>query len=98
MDYISLCSLSFFLCSGWRKRYFILENGVLMYYMNANSPHCKGSVNLLTSVIVVPKRDSHRFEIDTGVGILHLRAKVNFHHIYKFFVFYVDAPTTYKNI
>jgi hypothetical protein len=58
---------------GWRKRYFVLENGVLMYYMNAKSPHCKGSVNLLNSVVVVPKRDSHRFEIDTGVGILHLR-------------------------
>jgi hypothetical protein len=64
--------------SGWRKRYFILDNGVLMYYMNVNSPHCKGSVNLLTSVVVVPKKDSHRFEIDTGVGILHLRAKVQF--------------------
>jgi hypothetical protein len=73
-------SLILTLCrySGWRKRYFILENGVLMYYMNANSPHCKGSVNLLTSVVVVPKKDSHRFEIDTGVGILHLRAKVHF--------------------
>jgi len=73
--------------SGWKKRLFHLKDGHLTYFVH-NKPRFK--VDLQTAVIVTNSKKC-RIEIDTGVDILHLRAKVCFcctcfydHHIQEY--------------
>ena len=51
--------------TGWRKRYFYLEDGLLSYAKNKDKAS-KGAVSLMNSVVLVHKTDPTRFDIDTG--------------------------------
>lgn len=51
--------------SGFRPRFFVIENGVLSYYKTASDyPNaCKGSVNLLTCNVEIDNKDSTRLGV-----------------------------------
>jgi len=50
----------------WKKRWFILKNGVFSYYKNKGDPEPKGSITLATaSAIRVVEKKKHYFEIVT---------------------------------
>lgn len=50
--------------SGWRTRWFVLENGVLSYYRNREDEEvaCRGSISL-SSASLHPSNDGSRFEV-----------------------------------
>ncbi|EIW72252.1 hypothetical protein TREMEDRAFT_70659 [Tremella mesenterica DSM 1558] len=55
--------------SGWRSRWFVLENGVLSYYRNREeeSVACRGSIAIATASFN-PSSDGSRFEISSRVS------------------------------
>ncbi|KAK4689354.1 oxysterol-binding protein 1, partial [Tremellales sp. Uapishka_1] len=55
--------------SGWRTRWFVLENGVLSYYRNRDdeSVACRGSIAMGVAVLN-PSNDGSRFEIHSRVS------------------------------
>lgn len=58
--------------SGYKQRWFILENGMLSYYKSPSDypSKCRGSISLRNARISIDKRDKHRFEIlDSGYGV-----------------------------
>ncbi|ORX40701.1 Oxysterol-binding protein-domain-containing protein [Kockovaella imperatae] len=55
--------------SGWRTRWFVLENGVLSYYRNREDETvaCRGSIAMATAKIH-PSTDGSRFEVGSRVS------------------------------
>ncbi|ORX84788.1 hypothetical protein K493DRAFT_291733 [Basidiobolus meristosporus CBS 931.73] len=50
---------------GYKTRWFVLENGVLSYYMNQTQAKdaCRGAVNVRSASITIHKQDNSRFDI-----------------------------------
>eukprot|EP01103_Thecamoeba_quadrilineata_P010239 TRINITY_DN214_c0_g1_i1.p1 TRINITY_DN214_c0_g1~~TRINITY_DN214_c0_g1_i1.p1 ORF type:complete len:807 (-),score=176.14 TRINITY_DN214_c0_g1_i1:77-2497(-) len=63
---------------GWRRRYFVLFNGDLKYFIdrNSSSSHSRGSIHLKDVELSQDKYDQSRFtlQFDRGNQTLHLRA------------------------
>ncbi|ORX87354.1 hypothetical protein K493DRAFT_359914 [Basidiobolus meristosporus CBS 931.73] len=63
--------------SGYRARWFVLENGVLSYYKNqADTDNaCRGAINMRAAKLSIDPKDKTRFEIfGPGSVKYHLRA------------------------
>jgi hypothetical protein len=58
---------------GWRRRYFILHNGVLHYCQDKGQVH-KGAIHLNVAEIAHHSKNPRRLVIDTGCTIIHLKA------------------------
>eukprot|EP00028_Trichosphaerium_sp_Am-I-7-wt_P004415 CAMPEP_0168532826 /NCGR_PEP_ID=MMETSP0405-20121227/16592_1 /TAXON_ID=498012 /ORGANISM="Trichosphaerium sp, Strain Am-I-7 wt" /LENGTH=933 /DNA_ID=CAMNT_0008558529 /DNA_START=42 /DNA_END=2843 /DNA_ORIENTATION=- len=63
------------LAKGWRKRYFILESGILIYYRKKKMSNPRDTINLARAVIVLSKSSKCEFTINTDNAVFHLRAK-----------------------
>jgi len=59
---------------GWRRRYFILHNGVL-YYCSDKGQKSKGVIHLNIAQVVAHSRNDRRIVIDTGCTEVHLKAQ-----------------------
>ncbi|KAG0326083.1 hypothetical protein BGZ99_010137 [Dissophora globulifera] len=57
---------------GWAKRWFQIDNGVLSYYKDPDSP-CRGKVHLVLSTVTVSQA-SNMIHIDSGTMLYHLKA------------------------
>ncbi|WWD19523.1 hypothetical protein CI109_103984 [Kwoniella shandongensis] len=55
--------------SGWRTRWFVLENGVLSYYRNREDEQiaCRGSIAMAVATLH-PSSDGSRFEVSSKVS------------------------------
>ncbi|KAJ1979067.1 hypothetical protein H4R35_001651 [Dimargaris xerosporica] len=65
--------------TGYRRRYFVLENGVLSYYKdkaNAESA-CRGAINLKIATMKFEARDQTAFEVQ-GKGSVRYRLKTEY--------------------
>lgn len=58
---------------GWRRRYFILHNGVL-YYCSDRGQKNKGVIHLDIAQIIPHSKNERRLIIDTGCTEVHLKA------------------------
>lgn len=58
---------------GWKKRYFILQEGVLMYCKEKGQRR-KGAVHLNVAEVLAHPKHPNRLIINTGCTILHLQA------------------------
>lgn len=58
---------------GWKKRYFILQDGVLMYCKEKGTRK-KGAVHLNVADVFSHPKNPNRFIIHTGCTVLHLQA------------------------
>jgi len=58
---------------GWKRRYFILHNGVLHYCQDKGQPH-RGAIHLNVAEIALHSRNPRRLTIDTGCTMIHLKA------------------------
>lgn len=58
---------------GWKRRYFILHNGVLHYCQDKGQSH-KGAIHLNVAEIALHSKNHRRLIIDTGCTIIHLKA------------------------
>lgn len=59
---------------GWKKRYFILHNGVV-YYCKDKGEKSKGAIHLNVAQVVPHPKNSKRLQIDTGCTVVHLKAE-----------------------
>ncbi|KAF9112766.1 Oxysterol-binding protein- protein 3 [Mortierella sp. AM989] len=57
---------------GWAKRWFRIDNGILSYYKDPESP-CRGKVHLVLSTVTVSQA-SNMIHIDSGTMLYHLKA------------------------
>ncbi|KAF9356900.1 hypothetical protein BGX26_004575 [Mortierella sp. AD094] len=57
---------------GWAKRWFQIDNGILSYYKDPDSP-CRGKVHLVLSTVTVSQA-SNMIHIDSGTMLYHLKA------------------------
>ncbi|KAI1317793.1 hypothetical protein EDD11_007815 [Mortierella claussenii] len=57
---------------GWAKRWFQIDNGVLSYHKDPDSP-CRGKVHLVLSTVTVSQA-SNMIHIDSGTMLYHLKA------------------------
>ncbi|KAF9165251.1 hypothetical protein BGX20_000669 [Mortierella sp. AD010] len=57
---------------GWAKRWFQIDNGVLSYHKDPDSP-CRGKVHLVLSTVTVTQA-SNMIHIDSGTMLYHLKA------------------------
>jgi len=57
---------------GWRERYFVLKSNVLYYYYKKGEKP-KGKIHLAVSQLI-QTNDPLKFEIDTGLNILYIKA------------------------
>ncbi|KAF9437806.1 hypothetical protein BGZ76_011048 [Entomortierella beljakovae] len=57
---------------GWAKRWFQIDNGILSYYKDPESP-CRGKVHLILSTVTVSQA-SNMIHIDSGTMLYHLKA------------------------
>jgi hypothetical protein len=61
----------FFSFSGWKKRYFVLEDGILSY-SKKQGKFCKMAINVLSAIVHVHETNPLRFDIDAGIRtIIH---------------------------
>ncbi|RHZ88579.1 hypothetical protein Glove_22g187 [Diversispora epigaea] len=64
--------------SGYKSRWFVLENGILSYFKNQDDARnsCRGSINMINSTTIsIDKSDAQRFSIIGKGGVrYHLRA------------------------
>ena len=58
---------------GWKRRYFILHNGVLHYCQDKGQAR-KGAIHLNIANIALHTKNPKRLLIDTGCTIIHLKA------------------------
>ena len=58
---------------GWRRRYFILHNGVL-YYCSDRGQKSKGVIHLNIAQVIPHPRNGRRLIVDTGCTEVHLKA------------------------
>ena len=61
---------------GWRRRYFILHNGVL-YYCTDKGQKSKGVIHLDIAQVVPHSKNDRRIIIDTGCTEVHLKAETS---------------------
>ena len=59
---------------GWRRRYFILHDGVL-YYCSDKGQKSKGVIHLNIAQVVAHSKNERRIVIDTGCTEVHLKAQ-----------------------
>jgi hypothetical protein len=59
---------------GWRKRFFILHNGVLHYCRDKGKQE-RGAVHLKVAILITLPNDLCKFRLDTGCTVLHLKAE-----------------------
>ena len=60
--------------SGWKNRYFTLTKDVLRYYKRQGGK-LKGTMHLNLVKIIPHKSKDNIFLLDTGLAVLHLKAK-----------------------
>lgn len=57
---------------GWKKRFFVLKNNVLYYYLEQGE-RPKGRIHLGIVSVNDPEPESNGFELDTGLSIVYLK-------------------------
>jgi hypothetical protein len=60
--------------SFWKKRYFVLRGNILYYYVKKGD-RPRGRIHLAVSILNESPEDVTKFEIDTGVSIVYLKAQ-----------------------
>ncbi|KAM3859505.1 oxysterol-binding protein-related protein 7 [Diretmus argenteus] len=81
---------------GWRKRYFVLEAGVLRYYKNQHDisrGRVQGSLDVSLAVMSMNKK-SNRIDLDAGHIIYHVKAKS--YELFYIWVTKLQAHRMYK--
>ena len=58
--------------SGWKKRYFVLDENILKY-SKAKGQQFKGQIHLNIANIIPHKKDKRRYSLDSGTKRIHLR-------------------------
>lgn len=61
---------------GWKKRYFVLHNGVV-YYCKDKGEKSKGAIHLNVAQVVPHPKNNKRLQIDTGCTVVHLKAETS---------------------
>ena len=59
---------------GWKRRYFILHNGVLHYCQDKGTSRKGGAIHLNIANISLHPKNPRRLIIDTGCTLIHLKA------------------------
>jgi len=60
-------------CTGWKQRYFVLKKNKLYYYLSKGMRY-KGKLHLQIAEFTHNEKDILRFDIDTGVNKIYLKA------------------------
>jgi len=54
---------------GWKRRYFILHNGIL-FYCKDKGQRTFGTIHLYSAIIIPHAKEVRRFHIDTGTTVI----------------------------
>jgi hypothetical protein len=60
--------------SFWKERYFVLRGNILYYYIKKGD-RPRGRIHLAVALVNESPEDDTKFEIDTGLAILYLKAE-----------------------
>ncbi len=60
--------------SFWKERYFVLRGNVLYYYIKKGD-RPRGRIHLGVSILNESPEDDTKFEIDTGLALVYLKAE-----------------------
>jgi hypothetical protein len=60
--------------SFWKERYFVLRGNILYYYMKKGD-RPRGRIHLAVALVNESPEDDTKFEIDTGLAIVYLKAE-----------------------
>jgi hypothetical protein len=60
--------------SFWKERYFVLRGNILYYYLKKGD-RPKGRIHLTVALLNESPEDDTKFEIDTGISIVYLKAE-----------------------
>jgi len=61
-------------CSGWQRRYFILSENILFYYITKGMRY-KGKIHLQIAEVVLDEKNDVKFMVDTGIQKFYLRTE-----------------------